>query len=320
MALPEAIQNQIAEAEAIQQQVYGQAQEGVTPAEQTAAPVDTSAEVKEEPQVAEPVQQEVKPEPAPEDDRYKTLKGKYDAEVPRLHKELKEREYQMRDMYRQMQELQSRLENVEKAPEPKTGEPAATDKDREDFGSDLVEMVERIAASATAKAVSESEKRITAVLQQLGAVQERVQLSEADKFWGRVKSLVADWEQVDADENWIAFLDTTPDYTTETYRELAAKAIQAGKAEAVAKLVDIWRGPAKQAEPPKPQVNPDLQRQVQPSSVKSTAPAPAAGRIISRQEYESLYDVRNVQRYGHKKAAEMQAEADLAVAEGRVHW
>jgi hypothetical protein len=313
MALPEAIQNQVAEAEALQQQVYGQASE----TGQTAEPVVEPVAPVVEPQVAETVTEVVKPEPAPvEDDRYKTLQSKYNAEVPRLHRELKERD-------QQMQALAARLEQLEKQPEPKKEESLLTDQDDEDFGADLVAMVRRAtreeARRSEAAVLAEVNKLLAGFMNQLGAVQERVYLSEADKFWAKVEALVPDWKTLDVDPAWIEFLNTTPDFTTETYRDLAAKAIQAGDHNKVAKLVDIWRGP-KQAEPVKQPVNPELQRQVVPSTVKASSSLPATGKIWSKEEYEAAYDVRNVTRYGQKKADEMSAEADRAVAEGRVRW
>ena len=42
--------------------------------------------------------------------------------------------------------------------------------------------------------------------------------------------------------------------------------------------------------------------------------------MLTRADYEAMYDVRNVQRYGEKEAARMIAEADAAVTEGRVQW
>lgn len=326
MALPEAIQNQVAEAEAVQQQLYGQASDG-EPVEQPAAPVDPVEPAPVEPQVAEPVAQEVKPDTvkAKEDtvdywkSRFETVRGKLDTELPDMQRKLREQNSLIADM-------QARLEQAQKAPEPKQEDPTVTDKDVEDFGSDLVDMVKRASRAESGQivnaAINELKKELGAMLQQLGAVQERVQMSEADKFWLKVKTLVPDWDTVDADENWISFLDTSPEYTTESYREMAAKAIMAGKAEAVAKLVDVWRGPAQvpETKPTEVAPNPELQRQVVPPTVKSSAPPQPTGKVLSKAEYEALYDPRNVQRYGTKKAEEMILQADLAVAEGRVRW
>jgi hypothetical protein len=128
---------------------------------------------------------------------------------------------------------------------------------------------------------------------------------------------------VDQDPAWIAWLDTTPEFATNTYRELAMQAVQKGNAGKVAKLVGIWRKETGRAPASQPAVSArpqsELERQVAPSTVRSVS-TPVAQRVLTRAEYEALYDVRNVQRYGEKKAAEMIAEADAAVAENRVRW
>lgn len=318
MAVPAAIRQQVAEAEALQQQLYGQEQ-AESPAEQTAEVAEAPSVPVVEQQPAEPAV-EVKPEPVAQSDewkqKYDTLKGMFDSQVPKLHQELKARDSQL-------QSLQSRLEALEKQPEPAKEESLLTDKDTEDFGADLVDMVKR-AARAEAQtmikaALAAQEKQFAGFMSSLGAVQERVVMSESEKFWGRVEALVPDWQAIDNDPEWIAFLDTSPEFTTKTYRELAAEAIAAGKAEAIVSLVRIWR-PAVQQPVAPAQPNPELQRQVAPPTVKSSTPVNPAEKILSKADYESLYDPRNVQRYGQKKADEMIAEADRAVAEGRVRW
>ena len=320
MTIPAAIQKQVEDAERIQQEIYGEQVAPVT-TENTPAPEAqqepvAAPELKAEPNV-EPVH-----EPKPSTDfeqQYKVIKGKYEAEVPRM-------QHQLREQARQMQDLMARLERAERQPEvPKAEEKTlVSEKDVEDFGGDLVDMVRRASREESQKLVatvmSEFERKVAAVLSQVGQVQERVVMSESEKFWNRVTDLVPDWSTVDQDQSWIDFLDTAPEYTTESYRDLAAKAIQAGKAEAVAKLVGIWRGPQHAPQAAAPQVNAELQRQVVPSTVKSSAPVQPAGKVLTKSEYEALYDPRNAARYGQKKADEMLAEADRAVAEGRVRW
>lgn len=335
--VPEQIRKQAEEADKLYSQLYGN-----QPAEEQADTVAESAPTQDESvaqsetvaEAAQPdvnaVEQEEPRKREPQDDfehKYKTLKGKYDAEVPRLYQQLKERDAQLQQLLARLEALERKADTNEQPHEEptKVDKPAfATAKDREEFGEDFVEMVERVATAAANHAVkiaiAESEKRVAAVLQQLGMVQQQVQMSEAEKFWSRVRALVPDWDTIDQDPEWIAFLDSTPEFTTETYRELAIKAIQAGQPEKIAKLVEIWRGPQKPVNQAPKQSPAELQRQVQPSTVKAAAPATPQGKIYTRAEYEALLDPRNIQRYGAKKAAEMAAEADRAVAEGRVMW
>lgn len=331
MALPQAIQRQEAEAEAIRAAAYGPAEEAPTsPVETPAAPapVPQPAPVAPppapapSPQPAAPVQAVPQPPAGPQiledaaywKQRFETVAGKFDAEVPRLHQQLREQSEQLRALSTQLE--QSRT------PEPaQPGQPVAQ-QDVENFGEDLVDFVRRIAQEAAAAERARVEQRFGAVVQQVEQVQGHVAKTENEKFWSQVIGMVPDWLAIDSSPSWIQWLDTSPDYTESTYRELASQAIAKGKPEKVAKLVDTWKaatGYGQQQSQPQAPPQPSLSSQVAPSTVRSGA-APVARKVLSRADYEAMYDVRNVQRYGDKEAARLIAEADAAVAEGRVQW
>lgn len=321
MTVPQHIQQQMEDAQAMQQQLYGE-KEAPASAENTPTPEKVADPVVAPPTESEQKVESVKAETPPDEEsfhkRYEVLKGKFDAEVPRLHQQLREQEARMRD-------LLARLEQKEKQPEPKAeDERYLTDKDNEEFGQDLIDMTRRAAReevrTEVRKLLTQLDDRFKALMGHVGQVEERVVLSESEKFWNRVKGVVSDWEQVDANPDWISFLDTSPEYTTETYRELAAKAIAAGDAGKVAALVKIWRGEpaAKTPEAPK-QPHPDLQRQVAPSTAKVSTP-PSGKRMYSQQDYEALFDPRNPLGLAAKDLEAAQLDAQLALAEGRVRW
>lgn len=325
--VPQHIQQRMEDAQKLQQALYGEKEAPVPDTANTPAePVEPAvAEVAPEAVIEPKVEPVAEPQPQPRDDfehQYKVIKGKYDAEVPRL-------QHQNRELERQMRELYTRLEEVER----KREEPPKADdielvsaKDVEDFGADLMDAVRRVATQVAKAELASLEARIAAdkaaTETKLAHVQERVVLSESEKFWNRVETLVPDWKSVDIDPEWISFLNTSPDFTTETYRELAGKAIAAGEAEKVAKLVAIWRGtkPVEPAPEPTPkQPHPDLQRQVAPSTAKSFTP-PASPKIWTGAEYEAIYSPQAVTKYPAKELEALQAELQVALAEGRVRW
>lgn len=319
-ALPKVIQDQVDQAEALQQQLY---------------PVDSAPAEAEQP-VAEPVAEQPsnvvelpKPQTAPEvipreetvdywKSRFETLRGKFDAEVPTLHHQLKE----------QSQQLQQLMEKFSEKQEPAPKEASlVTDKDVEDYGDDMISMVRRAAAQevkqAVAIAIAELRKEFGAVQAQVGHVADRVVQSEADKFWGGVMTLVPEWKQIDNDPRWIEWLDTAPEFSEETYREIAGKAIQKHNAQKIAALVNTWKTALGLTQAPVQQaaaVQAELARQVAPSTSRASTPSQPGERIWSEADYKQAYDIRNVQRFGQKQADEMRAEADRAVAEGRVRW
>lgn len=333
MALPQAIQRQEAEAEAIREAAYGPVEaaptfEGIpsseTPAPSpapTPQPAPPPPAPPQSPQPAAPVQAVPQPPAGPQiledaaywKQRFDTLAGKYDAEMPRLHQ-------QLRAQGEQLQALSTQLEQRSTPAPAESGSPVAQ-QDVENFGEDLVDFVRRIAQEAAAAERARVEQRFGAVVQQVEQVQGHVAKNENEKFWSQVIGMVPDWLTIDASPSWIQWLDTTPPYTESTYRELASQAIAKGKPEKIANLVDTWKAATGNAvqQQPAPPPQPSLSSQVAPSTVRSGA-APVGRRLLTRTDYEAMYDVRNVQRYGEKEAARLIAEADAAVAEGRVQW
>jgi hypothetical protein len=334
VAVPQVIERQEAEAEAIRKAAYDVVDEAPTsetsetPAADPATvapPAPPTPAPAPQPQPAAPVQAVPQPPVGPAEDahywkqRFDTLAGKFDAEVPRLHQ-------QLREQHERMQALSAQLEQAPAAPSA-PGSPALQ-QDIDSFGEDLVDFVRRMAHEEIAAERARIEQRFGAVAQQVEQVQGYVVKNESTNFWKEVVNLVPDWLVIDTTPAWIQWLDTSPEYTEATYRQLAAQAIEKGKPEKIAKLVETWKAVMGQAAPssgngsqrPTPvQPQPSLSSQVAPSTVKSGS-APVARRVLTRADYEAMYDVRNVQRLGEKEAARLIAEADAAVAEGRVQW
>ena len=119
------------------------------------------------------------------------------------------------------------------------------------------------------------------------------------------------------DPAWIEFLNTSPEFSEDSYRSIASRAVANGNATKVAALVKMWRGATAPA--PKPAPNPELVRQQAPSPTRSSAPPPGE-RVWSRAEYERAYDPRHLRTLSSDESARLQAEADRAVAENRVQW
>lgn len=338
MALPAAVQRQVEEAEALQQQLYApqpapdQPVEAPTEAVTEAAATEEAAptNVVELPRPAEPATPSPEAPKSREEDpaywrqRFQTVSGILDTEVPRLTAQVKEQSAQIQQLLRQ-------LEQPKAAEQPKDGA-LVTSKDEEDFGSDLIDMVRRCALETVrrefAPMTAKLEKLEKELQEKLSAVAGRVEKSDADKFWDKVKTHVPDWDAIDNDPSWWEFLNTTPEFAEDSYRELAARAIQKGDATKIANLVKLWRGPVVAPVPPVPPATPtppaapkpELQRQVAPSTSRASAPVQPTGQIWTRADYEAAMDVRNIQRLGAAKTEKLVNAANLAVAEGRIHW
>lgn len=316
--LPRAVQAQLDQAEALQAQIYGQ-----TAPEQgnTAAPEIAEAQTAEQP--AQTVVQETQvtqQQPSTDwEQRFNVLRGKYDAELPRLHQ--------------QNRELSERLEQAIKMMEAKQ-EPKAdkaklvTDADVEAYGEDLVDMVRRASreefdALAT-KLVGELDKRFGAVSEKVERTEQRVAKSAADKFWDVVTAPDAapDFDAINDDPRWFAFLDARVPGSRFARRALAEDAINNLDSVALLEQIKAFRDSIGVAPTPAPtKAKQNLNAQVAPSSSKASAPSDSSqARTYSGAEYASALDHRNLQRMSREDYERGVAEAELALAEGRVRF
>lgn len=315
--LPEAIKRQLEEAEALEQQLYGQpAPEGNTEAP-TEAPSEAPTEA--------PAEAVTQPEPVVDDEeetfrrRYEVLQGKYSAEVPRLHAQLRDATAQIQQMQAEFAAMQQQLTQK---PEPQP----VKDNDAETFGEDLVEAMdrraERMAQQLVAKEMSQMQAYIKQLESKLGSVDQQVAVSAQDRFYGKLAQLVPDYEAVNGEQgflNWLGEIDPVYGLPRQAALDNAAQSLDVDRVAAIFSAYKQLTG-KQVADQQKQQVRKELERQVAPSATRAAANAPQQGKIWTRADYEHAYDPRTLRELGSEKTLALQAEADLAVSEGRVQW
>lgn len=318
VVLPGTIQRQLDEAAAIEASLYGEA-EAPAPVESTEG--NTEVAETNEPVVETQAQQQAEdvapPAPKPVQDdvweqKFNVLRGKYEAEVPRLHS-------QIRELTEQLQSAVSRLDSMATKPEP-VADPVA-EADEEKFGSDLIEAVRRAAQAEVAKATKDIDKKVDAAVKPVA--EKQVQDANA-RFWNAVDSGAPDFDQVNADPRWFQFLDTRIVGTQMTHRDAANAAVAKHDATALLELVNTWKQSVAPA--PSPQVpgntpsREDLNRQVAPTTRRDAAAPQPQGRVWTGAEYEAAQDPRNLHRMPKDEYEKLVAESELALQEGRVKW
>lgn len=318
--LPESIRRQIEEAEALEKQLYGQAPEEGNTEPVDDAPQDEDVQaVSEEPE-AQPV------EPQPQDDeedkfrrRYEVLKGKYDAEVPRLS-------HQVRELNENLQRAMQEIEMLRQAPQAPQKVEEKPDNDAEVFGEDLVEAVDRRAEKKARALVAEQTAELKQYIEQLearlGNVNQQVAVSAQDRFYSRLGQLVPDYEAVNGDEgflNWLGQVDPVYGVPRQAALDAAAQAMDADRVANVFMAYKSLTGKQTQAAQ-KQQVRQELERQVAPSRTQASAATPQQGKIWTKAEFERAYDPRTIRELGQERADALVAEAEVALAEGRVQW
>ena len=314
MALPRQVEAQLRELEALEKQLTDA---------QNPAPADPAPNPAEPPQDPQPAPAEPKPvEPTPTptepvvteekwEQKYKTLKGMYDAEVPRLHADVRD--------------LKAQVDSLRKAAETKPVEPAApaklvTDADVEAFGSDLIEVQRKVAREVAAEfrgeldAMRVENEKLREQLTSTGT-----QVSEAS-FEQRLYRMVPDFEAVNADPKWIAWLNEVDPLLRAPRSSVAQQAFNRGDAEGVAHYVAMFKQTVAPVEQ-KADKTEELERQLQPNRGATSAPPTSQkGKVYTNADIEKMF--RKAADLGTKgqtdAAKKLEAEIDAAYMEGRV--
>lgn len=317
MALPRQVEAQLRELEALEKQLN----DAQNPA--PADPAPNPAEPPKDPQPAPAEPKPVEPTPTPTEpvvaeekweQKYKTLKGMYDAEVPRLHADL-------RDLKAQVDNLRKASETkpVEQA-KPAAAEKLVTDADVEAFGSDLIEVQRKVAREVAAEfrgeldAMRAENDKLREQLTSTGT-----QVSEAS-FEQRLYRMVPDFEAVNADPKWIAWLNEVDPLLRAPRSSVAQQAFNRGDAEGVAHYVAMFKKSVAPVEPAADKTT-ELELQIQPNrGATSTPPTSQKGKVYTNADIEKMF--RKATDLGVKgrtdEAKKLEAEIDAAYMEGRV--
>lgn len=317
MALPRAIQEQVEAADALVAGMTGQTANPDTDPQ----PPAPAAQEPEPP--TPPVSQEVEPKPAPVPEekwqhKYLTLKGMYDAEVPRLHA-------QVRELTQQVQTLiaEAATAKAKPAPEPTPSKSLITDKDAEAFGSDLLDLIDRATEQKIA-VFRDREAQLVAEVNELrgklGSVSERQVVSDKDRFLMALSQQVADWEQINTDQGfltWLAEVDPVYGLPRQAALNSAYEAFDAVRTANIFRQYKATLAPAPQPQ----QANQELQRQVAPTrSRASSAPAATAdqGRVFTQGEIAQFYEEWRRGLIDNDEAVRMEREIQAAIVAGRI--
>lgn len=246
--------------------------------------------------------------------RYRSLNGMYNAEVPRLHAQIKE-------LTAQVQVLVQELEQARKAPTENKPIAQITDEDREAFGPDLVDLIERAAESKVA-VFREREQSLMAEVEslkgRLGEVTEKQVISDRDRFTSGLSALAPNWEALNVDQGFLAWLqEVDPIYGIPRQMALnsAYEALDANRVAQIFNAYAGWQTPVTQQ-----RSNQELRRQVAPSTSRvSSAPVEgSSAKIFSQQEIEQFYNDWRRGYIGGDEATRIEREIHAAAAEGRI--
>lgn len=340
MSIPESVKRQAEEADRLLEQYSARTAEPQT------EPPEEPEDPAEPPKLEEPVEEPKAPTPPARNEdeaslwkqRYDTLQGKYNAEVGRVAQ-------QNRELQTQIQQLTAQVAELLKPKQPASGQtppkPLVRPEDAENFGDDMIDLIRRVSHDAVLKRESELGQVIkelrdenARLKESLVGVEQRQGQTEQERFWTKFMQLVPDWESVNQDPAFLTWLEKLDPLSGQPRQILLNAAQDALDAQRVAAIFNTFReGTGRVAPPPTPTPQPahqpparspappEVARQVQPGRSKAASTPQAsepATRIWSQREISDFYREATQGRYSREEQARIEAEIDLAAAQGRV--
>jgi hypothetical protein len=209
-------------------------------------------------------------------------------------------------------------------PVPASTPSLITEQDKEAFGSDLIDLIER-ATEAKLAGSRQLEAKLTAEIAELkgklGNVSERQVVSDKDRYESALTAAVPDWQTLNVDQgflNWLAEVD--PVYGMPRQYALT-NAYEALDANRTATIFNQY----KKSLAPAPQSNnrADLQRQVAPTRSR-TSPAPTNPnvdkRIYNQQDIDAFYTEWRRGLIDEAEAVQIEKDIHAATVEGRIRY
>lgn len=298
--IPESIQKEIDQAEAIERELMESQASTAEAFPEAVNDQITDSVTQAEPEIPEGI---ATPLDETWEQKYRILQGKYDAEVPRLHA-------QVRELTDSLNQLVSRLQS-----QPETSPPVpqseVAPEDVEAFGEDLVNLARRIAAA-------EADRRVAAALQRVDQVEGRVQETERDRFYSVLSARVPNWNEVNKDQGWLSWLGEYDPIAGASRQAALDSAAQAMDADRVAAIFSSYLMTRQQIQAQPTATAPVLQEQVIPRSQGSSTGNATTKKVFTETEINELLSMRNLRRLTPAQQESLEQEIFQAAREGRV--
>jgi hypothetical protein len=272
------------------------------------------------------------------ENRFKALKGRYDADSRRWNESQQQYDARMRELTAQAN-----------PPPPLPGAGnipvLVSQKDIDDYGADLIDVIKRAAQEAVLPL-------LTPIATTVGQVQARVETTEAEtgkaflnRMHSSMDSMIPGWNDLNKDPNFIAWTKRPDVYSGLNRQEMLQRAWYAGDSNRVAAFFQGFlaeeaatdpaaaqaraaaqgdygghaAGPAPTGQPPAPQ-RVTLEQLAAPGRARAAAIAPAGKPVWTAAGISQFYMDVAAGKFRGRDADRIATEADLMAAqrEGRI--
>jgi hypothetical protein len=254
--------------------------------------------------------------------KYRTLQGMYNAEVPRLHQQNRE----LNQRVQQMEQLLASLsaQSAASAATPSVAERLVTDKDVEDYGEslDVMRKVSREEMSAVAQRIAQLEQTIqqlnSQVVPQVQTIAQRQQVSAEQQFWADLALSVPNFREInssDGFQSWLLEADPLTGITRQTYLEDAQRNLDSRR---VTNFFRAWLETTGQAAVAQPtgRASSELEKQVSPGRTRATgAPQSSTAKTYTPQDIQKFFNDVRMGKYKGREPERSRIERDIFAAQ-----
>jgi len=259
--------------------------------------------------------------------KYRTLYGKYNAEVPRLTEDVGYLKGMVTELKAQRQQPDE-IHNADSAAPKATGyKKYLKDSELGEYEESALELQARLARGVSEEIIL---RAVAPLLARIESLEGSVTQERGQSFWERVEARYPGANETnDNDPEWIEFLESTDELTGRTYQEIGEEAVAAGDVNRVVRLLNLYapldadNSPqAARAEDEVVDVAPVSGPPVKPSKSRggTVQTKPAVKPVLRESEVAQFYtDVARGKYAGDPKLrAVREAVIEEAAAEGRI--
>jgi hypothetical protein len=302
------------EAEKARKEIYGEADTAVT--EEETPEGETNKPPEEPPEETRPVVSEETWE-----QKYRTLHGKYQAELPIALAEVKKWKADAMALDERVRELEGKLSKISI-----DSSSSELDKDIEKYSldyPDLGKIIKKITDQANAR-IQELEKKLSNRVQtEVEPVKEDLIKTKADTFdRDMIRLGVPNWKAIDNDPKFATWLKQAPIYGRFTREEMLTDAARAFDAVSASEIfLDFIKS---NTPPEEPDTQAKLKNLTAPPRNESTSRArPSGGAVLTRAMYVDFMKQSSMGRFnpndwGGKTEAQVEAMFDAVIAKGEL--
>lgn len=260
--------------------------------------------------------------------KYRTLQGMYNAEVPRLHSQNRE----MQNRLQQMEQLIASM-SAQHSAQQSTQTPAVeaiTAQDQEEYGESIGVM--RRAAMEVLSPVTQRLSNLERMLSQLQgnivpqmqAITQRQAMTAEQQFWADLSVYEPNWREINNNpefQSWLLQYDPLTGISRQTILEDAQRNLEVNRVGSFFKAWLEVTGQTSGAQNSQYNTSSELERQVSPGKSRSSgAPSSSTSKQYSQADIEKFYADVRMGKFKGRDAERTKTEREIFTAsrEGRI--